>query len=329
MSKNQIGSKNPNYVGNTVTCLVCGKQFKSQLSHKRKYCSSQCYGKVSPNKKLKQEGLESFLRQLYLVEKISAKEIASKLNCDPQTVSYWLRKFGIPIRSLSESAKITYANRSPEAKKKFNGTSRIRVYSPEERANRSQRAKNLWVNPEMRELLRRKISTGLMGNKYRKGTPHSKEIKQKIANTVKKHWKDPVYAKKVLTALQEEPNKSEKKLQRIMEENNFPFRYVGDGQVIIDGQIPDFVATDGSKKLIELFGEPWHDSNHSNKIIVKPARTVGAKQQFYTTHGYALLIIWDKELRDEEKVINRIKDFLHTDLCGVEKPVGNPVPPAQ
>ena len=328
MSKNLIGAKNPNYVGNIVTCLVCGKQFKSQLSHKRKYCSPQCYGKVSPNKKLKQEGLESFLRQLYLVEKISAKEIASKLNCDSKTVAYWLRKFNVPIRTLVESAKITYANRSPEAKKKFNDSKRFRVYSPEERANRSQRAKALWVNPEMRALLRRKISAGLMGNKYHKGIPHSKEIKQKIANTVKELWKDSVYAKKVLSSLQAEPNKSEKKLLRIIEENNFPFRYVGDGQVIIDGQIPDFISTDGSKRLIELFGEVWHDPNHFVKIKVKPARTADAKQKFYTLHGYILLIIWDKELRDEEKVINRIKDFLHHDLCGVEKSINQPINPA-
>ena len=329
MSKNQTGTNNPNYRNETLKCLTCSKEFKASPSLKRKYCSRQCYAKVNPNKKLDQTNLEQFLKKMYLEKKLSTTQIASSLKCDPKTVTYWMDKYSIPRRSHSEVLKLFNPAKRPEVREKMSRKAKLRGQSLEERKRRSERAKKLWANPKMRAHLRLKISRSLMNNKRRKGIPHSKLIRNKISITLKEHWKDPTYVKKVLVALQEEPNKSEKMLLRIIEENNFPFRYVGDGQVIIDGQIPDFIATDGSKKLIELFGEPWHDPNHSNKIRVKPYRTADAKQKFFAMHCYDSLIIWDKELRDEEKIINRIKDFLHHNLYAVEKPVDNPVPPAQ
>lgn len=106
----------------TLICS-CGKEFEAAPSLKRKYCSHLCFEKVQPNRKLDQCNLEQNLRKYYLTEKLSTLAIALKLNCDPKTVAYWLHKFGVPIRTLSESAQIT-------------------------------RARHLWAGPEMRALLR-------------------------------------------------------------------------------------------------------------------------------------------------------------------------------
>jgi hypothetical protein len=46
---------------------------------------------------------QELLRQLYLEEKLSAKQIADRLRVMEAKVVYWLRKYQIPKRSLSEA----------------------------------------------------------------------------------------------------------------------------------------------------------------------------------------------------------------------------------
>src|SRR6185503_19098480 len=46
---------------------------------------------------------ESVLRQLYLIEGLSAKQIADRLGMPEAKIVYWLRKHKIPKRSLSEA----------------------------------------------------------------------------------------------------------------------------------------------------------------------------------------------------------------------------------
>ena len=51
------------------------------------------------------------------------------------------------------------------------------------------------------------------------------------------------------------PTKPEKKLVGIKNECKLPYKYCGDGSVIIGGLNPDFINTNGEKKLIEVFGD--------------------------------------------------------------------------
>jgi hypothetical protein len=46
---------------------------------------------------------ESVLRHMYLIEGLSAKQIADKLGVAEAKIVYWLRKYEIPKRSLSEA----------------------------------------------------------------------------------------------------------------------------------------------------------------------------------------------------------------------------------
>jgi len=318
-SQYRLGEKSANYKKVTITCPVCGRAFKiapSCLKKGRKYCSRQCYDYILL-RKLEQDGLEQNLICLYITKKLSSSKIATIYDCNNKTITYWLHKFGIPLRTRSEICTLNNLAKGPEVRQKMSDKAKLRCQQPEVKAKFSQWAKRLWANPEKRAILRMKISQSLKGNKRRKGIPHSMETREKIATTIKERWKSPEYAKNVLASLQEEPNKSEKKLSRIIEENDFPFRYVGDGQVIIDGQIPDFIDTNGSNKLIELFGRPWHDPNHSKKIRVKENRTENNKLRFYASHSYDCLVIWDEELKDENHVVDRIKAFVarqHIDL---------------
>lgn len=310
-SKNLRGENSPVYKRVTIVCEACGKEFKvapSVVRRGKKYCSKECYIEVQP-RKLQQKGLEETLRELYVKKKLSSRKIGKILGCCGETVLYWMCKFGIAPRTRSELFKMNNPAKRLAVRKKMSEKAKLRGQRPEEKKRRSELAKKLWKNPSYRKRVTKGISISLIGNKRRKGIPHSEEVKKKIGKTSKKHWKNPEYVRKVLNALQEKPNKFERKLIRLIKENGFPFKYVGDGQVIIDGNVPDFIATDNSRKIIELFGMPWHDPNHSKKIEVKPNRTEEAKRKFYERHGYKLLVIWGYELKDKANIVEKIRDF--------------------
>lgn len=275
----------------------------------RKYCSPECYCKVQPNRKLEQEGLKEDLKNLYVEQKLTTIKIGKRLGCDPKTVTYWMDKFGIPRRTRSEILKMDNPAKRPEIREKMSEKAKLRGQKSEERKRRSDTSKSLWKRPDFRKRVTEGISKSLIGNTRRKGIPHSEKIKKKIGETSKRHWKDPEYARKVVSALQEKPNSYEEVVIGVLEENNLPFKYVGDGQVVIDGKVPDFVATDGSRRVIEVFGRPWHDPDHSDKIEVKYDRTEVGRNHFFTERGYDCLILWDDDLKDEEALVKRIKGF--------------------
>src|SRR3989344_213929 len=50
--------------------------------------------------------LKEELKRLYLIEKLSIKELSHRYNCTKNTISYWLRKYKIKTRTSSESMKL-------------------------------------------------------------------------------------------------------------------------------------------------------------------------------------------------------------------------------
>lgn len=79
---------------------------------------------------------------------------------------------------------------------------------------------------------------------------------------------------------------------------SFPYKFVGDGKVIIGGKNPDFVNVNGQKKIIEFFGEHWH----------KPEDEI-EKREIYNSYGFDLLVVWGKDLKDERLLLKKIVDF--------------------
>lgn len=112
--------------------------------------------------------------------------------------------------------------------------------------------------------------------------------------------------RKIIKARHTRPNIPEEKLIEIIDENNLPFQYVGNGEVIIEGKNPDFIHTGGEKKIIELFGIYWHSPLYRR---VKPTMTYDAVKTHYARNGYESLIIWDTELKNPEVIKNKIMRF--------------------
>jgi len=103
-------------------------------------------------------------------------------------------------------------------------------------------------------------------------------------------------------------NKVENKLKNILEKNNLPFNYVGNGKIWFRGETqafnPDFLSKN-PKHIIELFGDYWHN-REDMKLRDKE------RLETYSKYGYKTLIIWEHELNNLStiKIVNKIKEFI-------------------
>jgi hypothetical protein len=159
---------------------------------------------------------------------------------------------------------------------------------------------------------------------WKKGIHESEEHKKKISEVLKKGYATGKYVsfslgvspseetkKKISESFGLKPNGMELYLDSILQ-NHFPdeWKFVGDGQVIIGGLCPDFINVNGKKKIIELFGHFWHEGKIISKGGVLEHRTEAGKKKVYGEIGYDTLVIWDDELDNESKVIEKINRFL-------------------
>ena len=94
------------------------------------------------------------------------------------------------------------------------------------------------------------------------------EYKKKISKTFKKLYKlDKKFRERLKNniikahrACKRSFNKSEKLLDNILQQLfSKEYKFVGDGQVIIGWFNPDFININGQKKIIELYGDYWHN----------------------------------------------------------------------
>jgi len=162
------------------------------------------------------------------------------------------------------------------------------------RETRSKNSKENWLNPTYRT----KQIASRLGKHYSPKTEFKKGRKESPE----------IFAKR-LKALHEKPNKMESKLLQIIENASLPYRYVGDGRpdVNIEGLSPDFINSNGEKKIIEFFGKPWHSIN--SPFSVGPKSIENVRKEIFARNGYQTLVIWDEELNNIESLVSKIKVF--------------------
>ena len=83
-----------------------------------------------------------------------------------------------------------------------------------------------------------------------------------------------------------EPNNQELLLLGMITYLGLPYKWTGNAQFVLAGCCPDFLHSNGEKKVIELFGEKWHRPEE------EPARL-----ELFKNNGYKTLIIWGKQLQ--------------------------------
>jgi hypothetical protein len=134
------------------------------------------------------------------------------------------------------------------------------------------------------------------------GKKHTKESKEKMRCIRIKLFKDEDFLKKFKNSIKnykiQIPNKQEIIILNILDEI-IPEKYifVGDFKLWINGKNPDFI-NESEKKIIELFGKHWH-KEEDEKIRI----------DHFKKEGYDTLVIWDYELRDIQKIKEKILEF--------------------
>jgi G:T-mismatch repair DNA endonuclease (very short patch repair protein) len=161
--------------------------------------------------------------------------------------------------------------------------------STEHRARMSAAAKRVMANPEARA----KISAAVKGYK------HTPEACAKMTAALLRNYRDPVHCAKMRAAWNRKPNKPEISLLALLEEL-YPgeWKYTGDFSMTINGKCPDFVNSNGQKKVIELFGDYWHQGDDPKE-----------RAKMFAPLGYTTLVIWQSELKNKKKVVGRIRRF--------------------
>lgn len=135
------------------------------------------------------------------------------------------------------------------------------------------------------------------------GRHHKKESKEKISKKFFERYKNPNFLEKLSNSLRKKPNKPENFLVKVLKHLNY--KYTGDYTFWINGKNPDFVNFE-KKKIIEYFGSYWHDKEVTGKSRKEHEEE---RKIHFRKNNYEVLIIWEEDLKDVERLSKRILEF--------------------
>ncbi len=291
-----------------------------------------------------------FLKKEYFKNKKSANLIAKELDCSSLTVAKYLKIYKISVRKYSgksnhafKHGESTYQHYCIDCDKEISWVSKRCLFCAHNHrrvknkvhlckiCNRNRICYKTWKyggsrcrfcaqkerlkNPENHSMYnkhhtkeaKRKMSEAHKNKIVSKKT----RIKMSLAN--KKRWQNKVYRKKVLLnmlkARKLTPNKPEKALNNLLN-MLLPkeYQFVGNGKIIIDRFCPDFINVNGQKKIIEMYGDYWHNLATAKKRDTRRLRV-------YKKYGYKTLIVWEHELKDLNRLQQKIKEFNNVYSC--------------
>jgi very-short-patch-repair endonuclease len=137
------------------------------------------------------------------------------------------------------------------------------------------------------------------------GLKSSKTKKER--QTMKKLWQNPGYREKMiksaLKGLVKRPTSLEKHFLMICKKHNLPFKYVGDGSLLIGFKNPDFVECNGKKICIEVANRYFQ--YHKPNEVYKQKRI-----EHFAKFGWKCLVFFEDDLKNEEKIVQKIKEVM-------------------
>jgi len=134
-------------------------------------------------------------------------------------------------------------------------------------------------------------------NKISQNRPETKAKKSKI---MKAMWENPQFIEKQRIGKQLRPNNLEQFFDRQTPEC---VKYVGDYKLRIktnQGSLfPDFIV-EKTKKIIEIFGDFWHEGENPAVLIEK-----------YASAGWQCKVFWEHEIyNDNKRILEEILEFI-------------------
>jgi len=271
----------------TCTNSNCNKIFEVSINSTQKYCSKECYRKDIRRCIKGKCGRKMFPRKIRICPVckkgfevvVSSKRIFCSIRCSSKN------KEGKP---------------RPEISGENSSSKRLEV--------RIKIKNSLTGNPKVISSQRKRFEDPVERNKMRLnriGKHQSEESKEKNRIASLKNWQNPEYVKKVLRKCS--PNKPESFLIELFQQfcpNKY--KYVGNGKFSLAGKNPDFVNIDGQKKIIEHFGDFHHGEERTG---ISNEQHVQERIDLFAKYGYKTLIIWEHELEDVEKLVEKIFVF--------------------
>ena len=259
------------------------------------------------------------IKDLYIIKEKGLKEIAKLMKCDYCVIKRILLEDKIIIRpqKFYLKGKTAWNNgltketnegimRNSESLKKGYKEGKIKNWNSgltkETDKRVKKNAKNIKLSYKGRktwcEGLTKETDKRLMkmssNSKGKHKSPETEFIKHDPNNQIRK-------ARKRVS-----PNKPERIMINLIQQNNLNFIYVGDGKKFIKGENssfnPDFLSKN-QKYIIEVFGDYWHNLSDHKKRDKERLKT-------YSKEGYKTLIIWQHELKKPNKVVNKIQEFI-------------------
>ena len=174
-------------------------------------------------------------------------------------------------------------------------------HTKETRAKISEALTGEVLSPETRAKMSK-------AQKIAQNTPESKDKRRKAMKHV---WvilpvqRRNKWIKAMMAGSNIKPNKPETLILKLLKKH-YPneYKYVGDGQVIIGGCNPDFINVNGKKHIIECYGDYWHTDR-----VRCYKETEEGRIKLFSQYGYRTLIIWENELKDDKKLLEKIQSF--------------------
>jgi hypothetical protein len=285
-------------------CLnpFCKKQFECRITSKQKYCSVSCASKekirscdagFKKGHKCWTEGLTKETDSRIL--KMSNKSTLTRKGI------HFTKKRG---NQFGANNPMYGKKHTEETKKKIGAVHRNKVVSKDTRE--LMRLNNLGCKNPMYGKQHSEETINKL-KKINNGRVFSKELLKKMSDGQKKVWQNDVYAKKMIKLFHMSPNKTECCLMVIIE-LLLPdeYKFVGDGAVVFGGKCPDYINITGKNKIIELFGDYWHGKKKTGKENFEVERE---RIDHFYKHGYQTLIVWEHELKNTDKLKQKIIDF--------------------
>jgi len=132
-----------------------------------------------------------------------------------------------------------------------------------------------------------------------KGQKRSGEVRLKMSNAKKGKPLSAEHIRKVLT--RRTPTSLEKKFQNIVDKNNLPYKFVGDGSFMIERKNPDFINTNGHKIAIEVYAR-YYKLRHKETV----QEWMDEREAIFNKYGWSV-IFFDETQVNEKNVVKQLQ----------------------
>lgn len=179
-----------------------------------------------------------------------------------------------------------------DTKDRISGTLSGRFRSDEDRRSISRGTKQSYLDDPTRAIRHSEVVSGRVKS--------SKEIRN-ISEAARDVWRRLTPEDRLIrmgkfrSGRRNKPNKAELLLDSWLQEDFLgEWKYVGDGQVWIEGRNPDFINVNGIKAVIELFGSYWHELSE----VTASSKSEKSTIEHYNRYGFYCLVVWFDKSED-------------------------------